>query len=417
MKRMLVSCLAVLLASGSVAVASPHSDCEQQTPERPRRVQLPAQSFLGVELSEVNKETVSRLKLREERGAVIDGVTPDSGAARAGLQKNDVIIKWDGQRIESAREVSRQIHETPPGRSVRLGIMRDGKEMDVNVTMGERRSPTPRLIARPSVASVRVRPEKVGPAVVVGRGRARSLGVELQSMTPQLAEYFGLSKRSGALVIFVFADSPAAKAGLKAGDVILSVGTETVQNPMDVRRALSDKPDGSEVEFKIIRDKQEKTLKVPMEKGTQSWLFTDVDDGAFRYALSPLSIQTPKFKLAPSALKVPSFTLKPMKIQMPKWHLEPITIPHVNLEHMDLDIPEINLELMDLQIPEINLEPLELQIPKINLEPMKLQIPKINLEPMKLQIPKINLEPMKLQIPQINLTPLNLVVTPRRVVL
>jgi len=107
MKRMLVSCLAVLLASGSVAVASPYSDCEQQTPERPRRVELPAQSFLGVELSEVNKETVSRLKLREERGAVIDGVTSGSGAAQAGLQKNDVIIKWDGQRIESAREVSR----------------------------------------------------------------------------------------------------------------------------------------------------------------------------------------------------------------------------------------------------------------------------------------------------------------------
>ena len=394
MKRMFVSCLAVLLTSGSVAVASPYSDCDQHTPERPRRVQLPAQSFLGVELSEVNKETVSRLKLREERGAVIDGVTSGSGAAQAGLQKNDVIIKWDGQRIESAREVSRQIHETPPGRSVRLGIMRDGREMDVTVTMGERPSPVTRFsVSRPSLASARVRPERVRPGIVVGRGSARTLGVELQSMTPQLAEYFGLSKRSGALVIFVFADSPAAKAGLKAGDVILSVGTETVENPVDVRRALGDKPEGTEVEFKILRDKQEKTLKVPLQKGTNSWLFTDVDDGAVRYALAPLTIQVPKYKLAPSALKVPSVNWKPMKVQIPKWHLEPMTIPRVNLEHMDLDIPEINLEPMDLQIPEINLEPL------------------------KLQIPEINLEPMKLQIPRINLTPLNIVVAPRRVVL
>ena len=417
MKLMLVSCLAVILASGSVAVASPYSDCEQQTPERPRRVQLTAQSFLGVELSDVNKETVSRLKLREERGAVIDGVTSGSGAAQAGLQKNDVIIKWDGQRIESAREVSRQIHETPPGRSVRLGIMRDGKEMDVNVTMGERPSRATRTVVRPSLASVRVRPERVRPEIVVGRGSARTLGVELQGMTPQLAEYFGLSKRSGALVIFVFADSPAAKAGLKAGDVILSVGTETVENPVDVRRALSDKPEGTEVEFKILRDKQEKTLKVPLQKGTNSWLFTDVDDGAVRYALAPLTIQVPKYKLAPSALKVPSVNWKPMKIQIPKWRLEPIPIPRANLEHMNLDIPEINLEPIDLQIPEINLEPMKLQIPQINLEPLKLQIPQINLEPMKLQIPEINLEPMKLQIPQINLTPLNIVVAPRRVVL
>jgi len=398
MKRMLVSCLAVLLSSGSIAVASSHSDCEQQTTERPRRVELPAQSFLGVELSEVSKETVSRLKLHEERGAVIDGVTSGSGAAKAGLQKNDVIIKWDGQRIESAREVSRQIHETPPGRSVRLGIMRDGKEMDVNVTMGERPSPTTRFsVVRPSVASVRVRPERVRPErvrpeIVVGRG-ARTLGVELQGMTPQLAEYFGLSKRSGALVIFVFADSPASKAGLKAGDVILSVGNETVENPVDVRRALSDKPEGTEVEFKILRDKQEKILKVPLQKGTSSWLFTDVDDGAVRYALAPLTIQVPKYKLAPSALKVPSVNWKQMQIQIPKWKLAPITIP------------------------QLNLEPMNLEIPQIDLEPMNLQIPDINLQPMKLQIPEINLEPMKLQIPQINLTPLNIVVAPRRVVL
>ncbi|HKA22965.1 MAG TPA: PDZ domain-containing protein [Blastocatellia bacterium] len=406
MKRMLVSCLAVLLASGSVAVASPNSDCEQQTPERPRRVQLTPRSFLGVELSEVNKETVSRLKLREERGAVIDGVTSGSGAAQAGLQKNDVIIKWDGQRIESAREVSRQIHETPPGRSVRLGVMRDGKEIEVNVTMGERPSPVTRVtVPRPAVASLRVRPERVRPEIVVGRGRARALGVELQSMTPQLAEYFGLSKRSGALVIFVFADSPAAKAGLKAGDVILSVGAETVQNPVDVRRALSDKPEGSQVEFKIIRDKQEKTLNVPMEKGGNSWLFTDADDGAFRYALAPLTIQAPKFKLASGALKVPSVNWKPMKIQIPKWHLEPLTIPRVNLEDMDLNIPEINLEPMDIQIPEVDLKPMDIQIPNIKLEPMEIQIP------------EINLQPMRLQIPHINLSPLNIVVAPRRVVL
>jgi serine protease Do len=370
MKRMLVSCLTVLLASGSVAVASPHDDCDQQAPERPRRVQLAARSFLGVELSEVNKETVSRLKLREERGAVIDGVTSGSGAAKAGLQKNDVIIKWDGQQIESAREVSRQIHETPPGRSVRLGIMRDGREIEVNVTMGERPSPANRFtVVRPSVASVRSRPE-----IVVGRGRARTLGVELQSMTPQLAEYFGLSKRSGALVIFVFADSAAAKAGLKAGDVILSVGAETVENPADVRRVLSGKPESGEVEFKILRDKQERTLKVAMEKGTNSWLFTDVDDGAFRYAISPLKIGMPKFKLTPSALKVPSFTLKPMKIQIPKWHLMPNTMPQFKLEDMNIEIPEINLEPLNLEIPEINLAPVNIEIPKINLDPIKIVV-------------------------------------------
>ena len=396
MKRMLVSCLAVLLASGSAVLASPHDDCEQQTTERPRRVQMPAQSFLGVELSEVNKETVSRLKLHEERGAVIDGVTSGSGAAKAGLQKNDVIVKWDGQRIESAREVSRQIHETPPGRSVRLGIMRDGREIELNVTMGERPSPASRFtIARPALANVRVRPERVRPEIirpeiVVGRAQTRHLGVELQGMTPQLAEYFGLSKRSGALVIFVFADSPAAKAGLKAGDVILSVGTETVDNPSDLRRALIGKPETAEVEFKILRDKQEKTLKVKLEKGTSSWLLPPDVDGDFQYALAPFAIEVPKLKLAASAIKVPALSFKPMKIQMPKLKFAPVTIPQLKLDHMNLEIPQIELEQMNLEIPQIDLKPMNLEMPEINLQPMKLDMPGI-----KLDLPRIIVSPRR----------------------
>jgi S1-C subfamily serine protease len=84
-------------------------------------------------------------------------------------------------------------------------------------------------------------------------------------MTPQLAEYFGLSKRSGALVVFVYADSAAAKAGLKAGDVILSAAGQTVENPMDLRHALVAKQEGG-VELRILRDKQEQTLTVQIEK-------------------------------------------------------------------------------------------------------------------------------------------------------
>src|SRR5215471_13850577 len=389
MKLMLVSFLTVLLAGGSVAVANPHFDCEQQTPERPRRVELPARSFLGVELSEVNKDTVSRLKLHEERGAVIDNVTTGSGAAKAGLQKNDVIVKWDGQRIESASEVSRQIHETPPGRSVRLGLMRDGKEIELNVTMGERPSSARRFtVVRPSLASVRVRPERVRPEIIRPeiRGSSRSLGVELQDMTPQLAEYFGLSKRSGALVIFVFADSPAAKAGLKAGDVILSVGAETVQNPVDVRRALNGRPETGEVEFKVLRDKQEKTLKVQLEKGTSSWLLApDSDDGSYRYAIAP-AIPMPKFKLASTAIKVPAVTVKPMKLQVPKWKLAPMAIPQIKLEQMDL-------------------------------EPMILEIPQIELQEMNIEIPHIEFEKMEIQLPELKLDPVKIVVAPRRIVL
>ena len=291
MKRSFILCLSTLLACSSAALASPHYN-DQQATERPRRAELP--SFLGVELSEVSRETVSRLRLREERGALINGVTSGSSAAQAGLQKNDVIVKWDREPIESAREMSRHIRETPAGRAVRLTVIREGREIEVNVTLGERsslasrvRMPRPTRIARPAFATTRIRPD-----VPTRRVRDRRyLGVELQGMTPQLAEYFGLSKRSGALVIFVFADSPAAKAGLKAGDVILSAGGDSVENPYDLRRALTDKPDGP-VEFKILRDKQEQTLRVQLEKGTGSWLMLSDDQfEGFDLAIAPLAVR------------------------------------------------------------------------------------------------------------------------------
>ena len=65
-------------------------------------------------------------------------VVADSPAAKAGLQKDDVIVRWDGEQIESAIQLSRLRRETPPGRTVRLGIVRDGREIEVSVQLGER---------------------------------------------------------------------------------------------------------------------------------------------------------------------------------------------------------------------------------------------------------------------------------------
>ena len=149
-------------------------------------------------------------------------------------------------------------------------------------------------------------------------------------MTPQLAEYFGLSKRRGALVIFVFPDSPAAKAGLKAGDVILSAGGDTVEDPVDLRRLLIAKPEG-QLEIKVLRDKQEKTVRVQIEKGTKSVPLepdqlgeadVKVGDGADGHPRSgdqddPDGDPLPAIA-APMAIAVPKIVLAPMRFQMPK---------------------------------------------------------------------------------------------------
>jgi len=361
-------------------MASLRYDYDQQTTERPRRVELP--SFLGVELSEVSRETVARLKLREERGALIEEVTSGSSAAQAGLQKNDVIVKWDGEQIESAREMSRHIRETPAGRAVRLTVMRDGREIEVSVTLGERKALLNRVsVGRPAVASVRVRPDLQIRPPVQDRGH---LGVEMQGMTPQLAEYFGLSKRSGALVTFVFADSPAAKAGLKAGDVILSAGGETVENPLDIRRALTGKSEGV-IEFRIMRDKQEQTVKVQLEKGTTSWLLAPDDRAAVVAGteIAPMVIQVPRMKFAPTAIALPRMAFTPMVIPTPRMKITPTAIA----------------------------------VPRMTLAPMVIQTPKMTITPLALPALKFDLAPMKVEMPKIKISPVNVVIVPRRIVL
>ena len=361
MKRSLVFGLSLLLACSTAAMAGFRGDYDQEKTERQRRVQISTGSFLGVELGEINTETVQRLKLREERGALIEGVTSGSSAAAAGLQKNDVIVKWDGAPIESARELSRHIHETPSGRAVRLGVVRDGHEMEINVKMGERAglSNTFRVSRPTPVARVRVRPE-VARELVSQRGH---LGVQLQSMTEQLAEYFGLSKRTGALVVFVYADSPAAKAGLKAGDVILSMAGENIENPMDLYRVLSTKSEGS-VEVRILRDKQEKVLTVQIEKGTRSWLLESGDSDEVVAAIAPIAIEIPQIDMAPVVVNVPKISIAAMAVAVPRLRIAPVAIPSVN----------IDLAPMKFDVPKIEVAPVKIEVPRIKPPAVKVQV-------------------------------------------
>lgn len=385
MRKNLVLCCTVVLTCTSIVMGNSPRDSVQQTPERPVRVQVQARGFLGAELGEVNRDTVQRLKLREERGALIEEVIPGSGASSAGLQKNDVVVKWDSEPIESAREMTRHIRETPVGRTVRLGVIRDGREIELNVKIGERAALlTPPLVTRPIVPRpmatrpLATRPMVTPPMVarplasrpviratrpdvqIIQPFRDRSrLGVDLNGMTDQLAEYFGLSKRTGALVVFVFADSPAAKAGLKAGDVILSAGGNIVETPGDLHRVLTTRQEGA-MEVKVLRDKQEKTFTVQLEKGTRSWLLQpdDFDERDVRFAMAPMKISIPKITMAPMSIVTPRVAIAPL----PKFTVVPTTIVS----------PKITLAPMALPNPTIKLAPMKMQIPKINISPVKI---------------------------------------------
>jgi serine protease Do len=336
MKRSLTLCITLLLAGSSVALGGNGSTnlYDQDTGNPPRRVTLPNSSFLGVDLGELTRDDATRLKLRDERGALITRVVSETSAAKAGLQKDDVIAKWNGEAIESAAELSRHIRETPAGRTVRLGVIRNGSETEITVTLGNRTDYISQMRARPARARVeRQRPERARPdrEMRLNMNQTYRMGVSLQSMSPQLAQYFGLSNRNGALVVFVHPDSPAARAGIKAGDVVLSVAGEMVEYPYKLQEVLREKPAGP-VEVKVMRDKQERTFTVQVEApNVSSWVFSTGE-------LTDVVVQVPNIVVpritVPSIAPLPAFKyryLSPVRIAIPKIDLPRIKIPPIRM--------------------------------------------------------------------------------------
>ena len=237
-------------------------------------------SYLGVYLSDVDADDVRELELEAERGALIESVADESPAAEAGLQENDVIVTWNGSAIESVAQLTRLVRETPAGRTVKLGIMRDGRQRDIEVTVENRsaqayaygigpqmeraREAYARAFGQVEGLRDRLGAEHIYSAFI---GRPR-LGVSLQSLTPQLGDFFGVDEGEGALVSSVSEDSPAAKAGLRAGDVIVSIAGQAVDGPGGVMQALAEQGAG-EIEIIVVRDKKRRTLKATLEKAEE----------------------------------------------------------------------------------------------------------------------------------------------------
>lgn len=232
-------------------------------------------SYLGVYIREVNEEDVDRLDLKEERGALITEVPDDGPAAEAGLQTDDVIVSWNGSRIESAAQLTRVVGETPSGRSVEVGYVRDGRERSTKVELADRSPAIARVFPGGGLSTEsRAQLEKSLDGMrtrlrsLDGNGfahlfmRGGRLGVGVQSLGDQLADYFGADD-GGVLVNSVREDSPAEKAGLKAGDVILGVGDEKVEDPGDLMTEIN-RADAGDVELRILRDRKQRTVKVTL---------------------------------------------------------------------------------------------------------------------------------------------------------
>ena len=268
--------------------------------------------YLGVSTEDISKENMTRYGLREVRGVGVTQVIKDSPAEKAGVRKDDVIVRFDGEAVTSVRKLTRLVSESSPDQTVRLTISRGGAEQEVSVTLSKRDFPG---MLRAKVGDdVWHTLGKDWPRIELGNlGKLgdntwtfafgnRRIGVSTQSLSKQLAEYFG-AKDGGALITSVTENSPAAKAGLKAGDVITAIDGEKVSSPGDITHALNKKETG-DVSITILRDKNMRTVTLTPEKSDQPTLVRPGTIGSKRIVIP--SIQIPDVNIKMPRIVVPS---------------------------------------------------------------------------------------------------------------
>ena len=228
---------------------------------------------IGVTIRDADKADMEREKLADQSGAVIEEVRSGSPADKAGLKAGDVVIEYDGEKVRSARQLTRLVQETPEGRTVKAAAIRAGKRIDVELTpdagwrgyTGDRLGRDLESLSRDLRMKIepeleRLRDFRVEPFAFEFGGRIQTgrLGITAQDLTPQLADYFGV--KDGVLVTSVTDGSIAAKAGLKAGDVITAIDGAAVDSVSDVRRRVERLDEGKEFSIAISRDRKAMTL-------------------------------------------------------------------------------------------------------------------------------------------------------------
>jgi serine protease Do len=205
-----------------------------------------------------------RFTVEGREGVRIQQVDPDMPAALAGFRQGDIIIEFDGERVRGVRQFTRLVHETPRGREVAALVLRDGNRVMLNVTPVYARRPfTPPGTDLPRLPAPERRFE-IWPDLSGGQTPAAGarLGVSTTTVDDQLADYFGVE--GGVLVRSVDAGSPAARAGLRAGDIITRVGSRAVRAPSDVTQAIESAGPGGALDVQVMRDRTRVDLQVTM---------------------------------------------------------------------------------------------------------------------------------------------------------
>ena len=238
-----------------------------------------SQGYLGVLVTDVDNDSANKLKLKEVRGALITLIDHDAPAAQVGLRVNDVVLQVNGQPVEGAEAFGRIMREIPPGRKISLVFSRDGAIQTIAVQLADHHKMESDIwdklnkssdISSPVQGSAYLGtgtgtvgdPSLPTASILVPWGGRLNVGVIVEPLNSQTAEYLGVE--NGLMVRQVSRKSEAAAAGMRAHDVILKVGTESISTVSDWERAMRANQ-GKSVAVTILRDKKQQTLTLEVD--------------------------------------------------------------------------------------------------------------------------------------------------------
>ncbi len=239
-------------------------------------------SYLGVDTRDVTPDRLAALHLKDERGVEVTMVDQDAPAGKSGLKEHDVILSVNSQPVESVEQLRRMIHEIPAGRTITMGISRDGQPLTLTAQLAQH-SKVANMdqdfhfnMPAIHIPPINMPEMDVPVSVVVIHSPSRS-GLMVESLTPQLGDFFGVKNGNGVLVRSVEKGSRAEQGGFRAGDVIVKVNGATVNDAGDFTRLLRGRTQ-NKASITVMRDRKEQTLTLALPEPRRTGSMDNEDD-------------------------------------------------------------------------------------------------------------------------------------------
>lgn len=177
-----------------------------------------SRGWLGVVIQKITPEIAKNFNLKDAEGALVSDVSENGPAEKAGIKRGDVVVSFSGKKVKDSEMLPKLVAMTEIGKRVKVGLIRDGKPIELDVTIGELPEEAARISRKPDVEM--------------------DFGLVVQEITPEIARHFNLKDKRGVIVTDVAPGSPAAEADIRSGDIIREVARKPIRSVAEFKDAM-----------------------------------------------------------------------------------------------------------------------------------------------------------------------------------